>query len=136
MKKITAYILGILTGIILTIVVLVIIGLSMQKKQEADKGIGIEGAELFDEPGNVIDERAFTVIQSFENGTALAAGEDNILTVVLLWHNGEHGYYDHQMVQPSEGEQFRQIGLYRYESSHGAKTVPIVAVEGIAPAAQ
>lgn len=117
MKKIWVYLLGILTGIIIMFAVAFFVTRSSNT-----------GYTFFDEPGEIMDARSYTVFQAGD-GDALAY--ENILSdvVVLLWNREGIPYYDNQVVQPGRGECFRQIGIYKYTSQDGTdRTVPIVAI--------
>lgn len=117
MKKPIVFILGFLTGAFTAIIVLFLIGKAAS-----------QGLEFFDMPGDVINVNTFEVFQSFDNGTALAREDDDYPhdLIVLLWNSEGTPYYDNQKIAVSKDECFRQIGIYKYSSSGGKKTVPIV----------
>ena len=125
MKKKWVYILGILTGVVLTFIVLFIIA-------KATGGAN-NGMTFFDKPGQVMKESSYKVFQSLGEGYALANGSNNKgydlylgLTVLLYNENGE-AYYDDQIITAPKGKCFRQIGIYRYPTRMDVeKTVPIV----------
>lgn len=130
MKKIWIYLLGILTGIVATIVFLIIIGKT--------NNIGNNGMSFFEKPGQIMEDTSYKVIQSLGEGYALADGRKENgndyeyvdlymgLTVLLYNENGET-YYDDQIVTAPKGKCFRQIGIYRYPTRMGIeRTVPIV----------
>lgn len=118
MKKVWVYLLGVLTGVILTFIVSLVL-----LKTSSDSAY-----TFFKEPGDVMDARSYTVFQAGD-GEALAY--EHILSdvVVLLWNKEGRPYYDGQTVAPKKGECFRQVGIYKYTSKDGTdRTVPIVAV--------
>ncbi len=75
--------------------------------------------------------QTFEVIQTLNNGTAIAWEDDysyiHDLTV-LLWNEDGNSYYDNQRVSAPAGKCFRQVGLYRYSSKTGMKTIPVVTI--------
>ena len=120
MKKSVVFLLGFITGAVVAIVVLGIIGIKSNK-----------GPEFFDTPGEVINVNTFEVFQSFDNGTALAREDDDYPhdLIVLLWNSEGKPYYDNQKLSAGKDECFRQVGIYKYASNGGGmKTVPIVAL--------
>lgn len=88
--------------------------------------------EFYDQPGQVMDESEYTVIQAYSNGTALASNDILAMSmgfgIVLLWNKEKTDYYDGQVVEAGKNQVFRQIGIYRYRTAQDniLKTVPIV----------
>ena len=126
MKKIWVYILGVLTGIVITITVLFIIGISNRQHTP-------DGLEFFEEVGDVMDCSSYQVFQALEDGYALAWEFDNGYLpniagpVVLLYNEDGTPYYDQQIVTASSKECFYQVVIYRYPTKNGIKrTVPII----------
>ena len=126
MKKIWVYLLGVLTGIFVTFVVLLIIGNSNKQKSP-------DGVEFFDRAGEVMECSNYQVFQAFGDGYALAwevseYGIPNPLgTIALLYDEDGSPYYDRQTVSASYGKCFRQVGIFRYKQKTGDyATVPIV----------
>ncbi len=134
MKKIWVYLLGLLSGIVITIVVLLVFGLIIRAKN--DPGITmLNGMSFFETPGEVIKETSFKVFQALDDGAALAEGKgDGHPSVylglnVLLYNEEKTPYYDEQIVTLPQGKCFRQVGIYRYHAKSGIdKTVPIVMI--------
>jgi hypothetical protein len=134
MKKIWVYLLGLLSGIVITIVVLLVFGLIIRAKN--DPGITmLNGMSFFETPGEVIKETSFKVFQALDDGAALAEGKgDGHSSVylglnVLLYNEEKTPYYDEQIVTLPQGKCFRQVGIYRYHAKSGIdKTVPIVMI--------
>ena len=134
MKKIWVYLLGLLSGIVITIVVLLVFGLIIRAKH--DPGITmLNGMSFFETPGEVIKETSFKVFQALDDGAALAEGKgDGHSSVylglnVLLYNEEKTPYYDEQIVTLPQGKCFRQVGIYRYHAKSGIdKTVPIVMI--------
>lgn len=126
MKKIWVYLLGVLTGIVLTFMVLLIIGNSNKQKSP-------DGVEFFDEAGEVMECSDYQVFQALGDGYALAwelsgFGIPNPLgSVVLLYDETGYPYYDNQKISATDGKYFRQVGIFRYEQKTGDyATVPII----------
>lgn len=134
MKKIWVYLLGLLSGIVITIVVLLVFGIIIRAKN--DPGITmLNGMSFFETPGEVIKETSFKVFQALDDGAALAEGKgDGHSSVylglnVLLYNEEKTPYYDEQIVTLPQGKCFRQVGIYRYHAKSGIdKTVPIVMI--------
>lgn len=117
MKKIWVYLLGVLTGVILMFAVAFI----MTRASDS-------AYTFFDEPGEVMDTRSYTVLQGGD-GEALAYEHFLSDIVVLLWNREGKSYYDGQVISLKSGECFRQIGIYKYTSQDGTdRIVPIVTV--------
>ncbi len=109
---------GVLSGVILTFVVLFIIAMIMNSKSNP---------KFFDEPGDVVAERAMNVFQVLDDGVALATGQRDILSVFLLYDEEGKSFYDNQEVVAPKGKCFRQVGIYKYKANNFLhKTVPVV----------
>ncbi len=131
MKKIWVYLLGILSGVVLTILVAMLIN-----------AIGLSSRDItyFDEPGDVLTKqsitgteaiKSFEVFQAFDDGYGLASGDElfSYDLIVLLVDPEGKPYYDGQKVRAPQGKCFRQIGLYRYKTKDKRElTVPIVTM--------
>lgn len=140
MKKIWIYLLGVLTGAVVTIIVLAIIGTAKRTN----------GMSFFESPGDIMDISSVEVFQSLGDCVALAHSQrippkiepssetvvaDFIVNmgydapIVLLYNEDGYPYYDDQIVTAPEGKCFRQVGIYRYPTKSGIdKTVPIVMI--------
>ena len=129
MNRFLIYILGVVTGIGLTL------GFAYLKS-ETDATIQDNGMTFFENPGEKFSINAFEVIQVIDDNHALAIEakwesflEDYItgeLTVLITNDSGEY-YYDDQIVKTTKNKCFKQVGIYRYNSRAGIeKTVPIV----------
>lgn len=79
---------------------------------------------IFEEPGNVIETKAFEVFQVLEKGYALAKGLSN---AKYGWYNGpvyllmdsNHYFVDDEIVKAPKGKIFRQVGVYSYTTRGG-----------------
>lgn len=121
MKKWVVYVLGIITGMILTVVLAYCVNLS--------NNAGVIGLELFDEPGECMDYSQFEVFQVVESGCALAHAGDSFGSVVLIMPNENQRLYDGQKIELKSDECAQHIGTYRYGTKIGIeKTVPAVRI--------
>ncbi|MBO7200352.1 MAG: hypothetical protein J6V54_03045 [Bacteroidales bacterium] len=127
MRKIWVYLLGVISGVILTFVSLGIIGVVVNANNS--------GLTFFEEPGEVMNDTSYEVFQTLENGIALARGKDDERSTlylglhVLLWNEDGFPYYDEQIINLPEGKCFRQVGIYKYHTQKGIeKTVPAVTI--------
>ena len=130
MSKTLSFILGIITGVILTIVTLFIIA----KATGAGQGTSDDGITMFEQPGDIIPAKKFEVLQVVPNG-ALAKSEEtkygvSMFTgpIVLFLSDGQNTYYDDEVITVPKGKVVRQVGTYQYETRIGYKTVPIVQI--------
>lgn len=123
MKKGLLFIAGVITGIILTIIVLVVIA-----DNTSDKGL-----TLFEKEGECVSDKSFEVFQVLNDGNALASEYEGFsiatgITVLFLAEKGT-SYYDDQVIKIPEGKCAKQIGVYKYITNAGIeKTVPIVEI--------
>lgn len=128
-KAIITYVMGIASGVILTL----LFAFYIYKQDAFDTGVN-----LFDKPHQEVKADEFTVIQVLPNGNALATYnkfsllDDNDLkygTVVMFLAKQEEPYYDDQQINLPKGKIYRQIGTYRYKTAQETeKTVPIIGV--------
>ncbi len=121
MKKIWVYLLGILTGIMISFIAAHVFGNLT------------DGMSFFEETGDIVEFSSVKVFQALEDGKALAKckGQKEYDwygdPVVLLYNEEGIPYYDDQIVNASHGKCFKQVGIYRYSTNSGIdKTVPIV----------
>lgn len=83
-----------------------------------------EDLVIFDEPGNVIETKAFEVFQVLEKGYALAKGLSNAQYgryngPVYLLKDNSHYFVDDEIVKAPKGKIFWQIGVYSYTTRGG-----------------
>lgn len=76
MKKWLVYVLGIITGIVLTFAFAFFVNQS--------KKSGIIGLEIFEEPGEYMDYFQFEIFQVIESGCALAHADDTFNAIVFI----------------------------------------------------
>lgn len=132
MKKWVVFLLGLISGVVLTLVTMVILAIG------ANTNANNNGVTLFDQPGECLNAKAFEVMQVVDNNHALAheVEWDDVLErymqtgsgllVLVTNDNGEY-YYDDQIIEVPQGMCMRQVGIYRYQTRMDMeKTVPIV----------
>lgn len=124
-KSVLIYIGGIVTGIILTFVILLFVAKSNSDNPSNDNMI------IFEQPQQKIDAKSFEVLQVLTDGNALATvkSNENFGMIVMLLANKNATYYDDQKIEVSTGKCARQIGTYRYMTRNNIeKTVPIIDI--------
>lgn len=120
---------GLGAGVVLTLLVIFLIGLSMNASG------GLYGAKMFDQPGPIMHERSFKVMQVIQDNAALVRTKgDTYLDVyigeiyLLINHDGTY-YYDDQKIKVPSSKVVRQVGIYKYDAKSGdQKTVPIIEI--------
>ncbi len=121
MKKWLVYVLGIITGIVLTIVFAFYVNLS--------KNSGIIGLELFDEPGDYMEYSQFEVFQVVTDGCALAYADKSFGTIVFILPDGNQQLYDDQKIVLGNNQCAQRVGTYQYDTKMGiGKTVPAIRI--------
>jgi hypothetical protein len=90
MKKWLIYVLGIITGVILTFAFAFCVNLSNNS--------GIIGLEMFEEPGDYMEHSQFEVFQVVESGCALAHADDSFGAIVFIIPNEKQQFYDDQKI--------------------------------------
>lgn len=124
-KSVLIYIGGIVTGIILTFVILLFVAKSNSDNPSNDNMI------IFEQPQQKIDAKSFEVLQVLPDGNALAMvkSNENFGMIVMLLANKNATYYDDQKIEVSTGKCARQIGTYRYMTRNNIEmTVPIIDI--------
>lgn len=129
MKKIWVFILGILTGIILTILFAVIVSNFSNKDTS--------GLTVFDKPGECVGKKSAKVFQVIGVDAALVNEVEKLQysgmevysgKTMLITNRQGKTYYDEQIVKAPKC--FRQIGIFKYRSRNGMdNTVPVVIAE-------
>lgn len=90
MKKWIIYVLGVITGIILTFAFAFCVNLSNNS--------GIIGLEMFEEPGDYMEYSQFEVFQVVESGCALAHADESFGSIVFIIPNESQQFYDDQKI--------------------------------------
>ena len=123
MKKIWVYILGVLTGVIVTFVLVGILGIVISAKDaiSANDSKSIDNLTFFEEPGEVMSDTSYEVFQTLGDNAAIAYGKS---LKVLVWQEKGYPYYDGQIINLPNGKCFRQVGIYKDIVS----TLPVVTI--------
>lgn len=124
-KSILIYIGGIVTGIILTFVILLFVAKSNSSNSSNNDMV------IFEQPQQIIDVKSFEIMQVLPDGNALATVEspENFGMIVMFRAKGNASYYDDQKIEIPTGKCARQIGTYRYMTRNNIeKTVPIIDI--------
>lgn len=125
-KSILTFLGGLVTGVVLTFVFLIFLGLAQAYSGSTNKDL-----TLFDGPGQELRATEFEVFQVLPDGAALANIKDvaDWGTVVLFLPDEGVAYYDDQRIRVPAGKRAVQIGTYRYVTSREfVKTVPVVEI--------
>ena len=121
MKKWVVYLLGIITGVILTFAFAFYFNLSDNS--------GIVGLEMFEEPGDCMEYSQFEVFQVVESGCALANADGLLNATVLIIPNENQRFYDNQQIVLKRGQCAQYVGNYKYSTRmQREKTVPAVKI--------
>ena len=121
MKKWIIYVLGVITGVILTFAFAFCVNLSNNS--------GIIGLEMFEEPGDYMEYSQFKVFQVVSSGCALAHADESFGTIVLMIPNENQQFYDDQKIVLKSDQCAQHVGTYRYSTKMDIeKTVPAVRI--------
>ena len=121
MKKWIIYVLGVITGIILTFVFAFCVNLSNNS--------GIIGVEMFEEPGDYMEYSQFEVFQVVESGCALAHADESFGSIVFIIPNESQQFYDDQKIVLKNDQCAQHVGTYKYSTKMEIeKTVPAIRI--------
>ena len=123
MKKIWVFIVGVITGIVLTLLFATVSYVSSTSSNS--------GLNMFEEPGEcLISRSSLKIFQVLEPTAALAMIKDDFSSgAYLLVNNEGKSYYDDQVIKLPTGKCFKQIGTYQYPTKDDRlKTVPVVQI--------
>lgn len=121
MKKWLIYVLGVITGIVLTFAFAFCVNLSNNS--------GIIGLEMFEEPGEDMDYTQFEVFQVLDSGCALANADGTFDETVFIIPNDKQQFYDNQKIVLRNDQCAQRVGTYRYSTKMGIeKTVPAIKI--------
>ena len=116
---------GVVTGVVLTFVILFFVA----------KGRQQEDFKLFEKPGEVVDVSSFKVFQVLDDDVALVNGASNeeydiYMGAVYLLINDEGKYYtDDEIIEVPNGKVVRKVGVYHYQTkSELDKTVSVIEI--------
>ena len=133
MKKWLVYVLGVLTGIILTIGFAFILYHASNTTGSINEPANSDGISRFEEPGDVMETRSVEVFQVIANDAALVkcADKDGFYfgPICLIVNSEGKYYYDDQKIKIPKDKVARQVGIYRYPTKNETlKTVPIIEI--------
>lgn len=121
MKKWLIYVLGIVTGIVLTFGVAFCIRMSNNS--------GIIGLELFEDPGDCMEYSQFEVFQVIDAGCALATADDSFGSIVFIIPDESQQFYDNQKIVLENNQCALRVGTYKYKTNVGfERTVPAIKI--------
>ena len=121
MKKWIIYVLGVITGIILTFAFAFCVNLSNNS--------GIIGLEMFEEPGDYMEYSQFEVFQVVESGCALAHADESFGSIVFIIPNESQQFYDDQKIVLKNDQCAQHVGTYKYSTKMEIeKTVPAIRI--------
>ena len=121
MKKWIIYVLGVITGIILTFVFAFCVNLSNNS--------GIIGLEMFEEPGDYMEYSQFEVFQVVESGCALAHADESFGSIFFIIPNESQQFYDDQKIVLKNDQCAQHVGTYKYSTKMEIeKTVPAIRI--------
>lgn len=140
MKKGLVFVLGVVTGFILAVLLAFLLNGKAKSSPDVIGESGTEteesrdGLKLFDEPGDIMEERSFEVFQVIAENAALVLGKGGGYSVyrgpiyLIVNHDGKY-YYDDEKINTPKGKVVRQIGIYQYPTKNDiVKTVPIIEI--------
>ena len=121
MKKWLIYLLGVITGIILTFAFAICLNLSNDSR--------IIGLELFDEPVEYMEYSEFEVFQVVTSGCALANADGSFGATVFIIPDDKQQFYDDQKIVLKNDQCAQRMGTYKYSTQIGLeKTVPAIRI--------
>lgn len=119
MKKWVVFCLGIITGIVITI----LFALLTVNIFNPENGI-----KWFEKAGDTINETSFRVLQVIGNNKALVQNNSSSPVYLLTNEEGKYYYDDEHITVPSDKE-VKQIGIFKYNSKADIeKTVPVIMI--------
>jgi lipopolysaccharide export LptBFGC system permease protein LptF len=154
MNKWLYFVGGLVLGVCLTVTILYFLSSSSpvpkanqdaetlisQAKEENEVEDNRDGVTIFEEAGDIINEKSIKVFQVIAEDAALANGDTELIggtslkgmyagPVYAIVSKQKNAYYDDQIIKLPKGKVFRQIGVYKYPTQKDViKTVPIIAI--------
>ena len=92
---------------------------------------GINGLEMFKEPGDYMEYSQFEVFQVVDSGCALAHAhaDDSLSAIVFIMPNERQQFYDDQKIVLKNNQCALHVGTYKYSTDMEIeKTVPAVRI--------
>lgn len=130
MKGFGIYILGVVTGVIMTPFILGIISGYNRTVDDYDNPYGIRGLKMLEQKKGCITSNNLEIFQTLTEGIALARPVGNYNVLVLLIDENGRLFYDGEKVKNPANHCAKQVGTYTYETkAELQKTVPAVIIE-------
>lgn len=134
-KNILLYFAGVLTGIVLTLLTVILFA----KSNLQNNNTPIEtypGITIFDQPTDTWEFSRFRVFQVIKDNMALADcyGDTTIGAAVLtgptvLLIDEDKYYYDDEIIDVPQGMRAMHVGVFQYQTNQGTdKTVPVIKI--------
>lgn len=114
MKKWLVFLLGIITGIIITAGT--ILAFTFAFNFNLSDNSRIIGLEMFEEPGDYMEYSQFEVFQVVESGCALAHADDSFGAIVFIIPNKNQQFYDEQKIVLKKDQCAQRVGTYKYST--------------------
>ena len=130
MKKSIVFLLGMLTGAVLTFIILAVIG-------TASGATSDNGVTNYDQPREYVETKSFKVLQVLDDNAALVTGGEKLFDdefiysgpVYLMRNDKGKYYYDDEVISVPSNKVLRYTGTYKYEAKSGMhKTVGIIEI--------
>lgn len=134
MKKWLVFVLGVVTGFVLTIVIAFILNMNASNNSGSiNESANNDGLNYFKEPGDIIETKSVEVFQVLAEDAALVRCESEhemyLGPICLIVNDEGKYYYDDQIIKIPEGKVARQVGIYQYPTrNEDVKTVPIIKI--------
>lgn len=120
MSKGLSYFLGLITGVLLAVVGIVLLGLTQSHQDEMQK-------VYFDKPSKCISSSELNVMQVIDDYSAIAM--EDFMTLMLIENPKGEYFYDGQTIKCPKGYCMRQVGVFKYLTvENHLKTIPIVRI--------
>lgn len=140
MKKWVVFILGLISGCILTVlslVAIIFVASAINKNEETTKK-ETTNLVLFDEPGEEFSAPSFKIDKVLSNNKALASsGEKGYskvyysgIEILLIGDENTH-FYNDQIIEIEKGKAAYIVGTYKYDEFNTGrhfKTVPVIKI--------
>lgn len=128
MKKGVAFALDIVTGVILTILAVVICAGINSKSVDSP-------VTMYEEPVPFSTASSFKVFQVFDGGALANCNSEGVFgdvyigMVVCIKADGKNTFYDDQIISVPDGKNAMQIGTFRYQTRNNVeKVVPLLVI--------
>lgn len=132
MKNNDKFILGVLTGVFITISLILLLSFIFSSPESSEEET--DALTLFEQPADIIETASFEVQEVLPDGNAIAKTQDKNIdyysdpTVLFLADENSH-YYDKQIIKVAKGKCAYQVGIYQHEQYFGTNsTLPVIRI--------